>query len=333
MKQRSESERKNWIDVLRAFAMIAVIYGHLLEKTDHSYIYYVFTSPVKIPLFFAISGYLFKETADLYSFLKKVFRGLAIPWLVLSIVPIILVSILKGGNYLVSNLIAIFSGVSVWYMPCCIIAEIVFYFILRISRNRHIVTLLISVVLSSVGVLLIKSGILDILMINRAFSAQIFLVLGYYIKRYEGELDKVKSINLWIGCGVYVAIGLLSIYLFPGQNLDVHQGIYYSIPICLMMVILGCVLLFEIGKRFDFRNRVLCFIGRNTLVYYILASYPITVYNALSSKIGMSIDNHYISAAVKSIFVCCLCAVFALFINAILPEAIGKKRRKAGNKS
>lgn len=330
MENNLKIVRKKWIDVLRSLAMLFVIYGHLLEKSDYSYIYYVFTSPIKIPLFFAISGYLLNENVNLVTFLRKILRGLVIPWLVLSVVPVFLVSILKGRAYLFSNIKAILSGISFWYMPCCILAEIMFYFVLKICNKKSIPVLGSSVVLSSLGVFFVNTGVLDLLMFNRALSTQLFLTMGYFIKKYDGELDKVKKVHLYIGAGIYVAFGVLSIFLFPGQNLDVHKGDYYNLPICLIMVILGCFLLFEIGKRLDFKNGILSFIGRNTLVYYMLASYPITVYNVLISKVGINLGDTYLSAIIKSIFVCCLCAVFALFINAIIPEAVGKKR-KAGN--
>ena len=149
-------------------------------------------------------------------------------------------------------------------------------------------------------------------MINRAFSVQLFLVLGYFIKKYERNLYGLNTIYLLAGCGIYVLVGLMSILLFPEQNLDVHKGGYYNIPICAIMVIFGCVLLFGFAKRFDFNNRGLCFIGRNTLVYYMLASYPITAYYAVTLKLGINVSNVYLSAMAKAFFVCGLCAVFSL---------------------
>lgn len=44
--------RKDWIDALHALAMILVIYGHRVPEWSE---YFVFTSPIKIPLFFAIT--------------------------------------------------------------------------------------------------------------------------------------------------------------------------------------------------------------------------------------------------------------------------------------
>lgn len=41
--------RKNWIDALRGLAMLFVLYGHLVHGWNE---YFVFTSAIKIPLFF-----------------------------------------------------------------------------------------------------------------------------------------------------------------------------------------------------------------------------------------------------------------------------------------
>ena len=49
--------RKNWIDGLRGLAMLFVLYGHLAGGWTE---YFVFSSAIKIPLFFAITGYVFK---------------------------------------------------------------------------------------------------------------------------------------------------------------------------------------------------------------------------------------------------------------------------------
>ena len=48
--------RLAWIDVLRALAIILVVFGH---QVGGEIVFFLFTSPVKMPLFFAISGYVF----------------------------------------------------------------------------------------------------------------------------------------------------------------------------------------------------------------------------------------------------------------------------------
>ena len=83
-------ERKGWIDGLRGFAMLVVIYGHCLLSNSYTKWsgYFVFTSPFNVALFFAISGYLFNprdgKNAVFYQYL---FRRLIIPWMVLGLFP------------------------------------------------------------------------------------------------------------------------------------------------------------------------------------------------------------------------------------------------------
>ena len=50
------NKRIDWLDALKAIALIFVVFGHILLEGSE---YFVVTSPVKIPLFFAVSGYLF----------------------------------------------------------------------------------------------------------------------------------------------------------------------------------------------------------------------------------------------------------------------------------
>ena len=71
-----------WIDALRALAMFLVMVGHASYGVSP---YFAWTSPVKIPLFFAISGFLFH--ADGYdsfaSFLISKAKRLLIPYVAL----------------------------------------------------------------------------------------------------------------------------------------------------------------------------------------------------------------------------------------------------------
>ena len=73
--------RLEWIDVLRALAILLVVYGHrityLKNDVDGFWFYEaysVFLNPIKMPLFFALSGYLFRirQGGDI-AFFKKTF--------------------------------------------------------------------------------------------------------------------------------------------------------------------------------------------------------------------------------------------------------------------
>lgn len=317
--------RKEWIDVLRALAIIFVIYGHVLNNEEYAYIYYVFTSPIKIPLFFAISGYLFKDNRGFKEFFVRVFQGLIVPWLCLSIMPKLLISIIKGWAYLHTSLVSILTGVSVWYMPCCIIAEFIFFLVIKYLKAERMIVLA-CVVITVAGILLINIGIADTIMVNRALSVQLFLCIGYLFKKHQNLFNDVKPWQMATGVVLFIGLGVLSVIIFPGKNIDVHRGNYYSIPICFIMIIIGCVLLFVVGKGVNLHNKTLSYIGKNTLICYIWASYPLLVYEFVSKRLKLSISNIYLDACVKTVFILLCCCLVSIFINRFLPEIVGKKR-------
>ena len=86
-KTAVEKHRKLWLDALRGVAMILVVYGHCVRDWD---VYFLFTSPVKMPLFFIISSYLFNpRSGEQGKFFKNLFFKLVVPWMVLGMFPYI----------------------------------------------------------------------------------------------------------------------------------------------------------------------------------------------------------------------------------------------------
>ena len=122
------NKRLAWVDYLRAVAMLLVVYGHQVPYLNE---YFVFTSPVKLPLFFAISAFVFNEDTDLKTFVRKLFRQIIVPWLVLTIAPRLLLIPLHGFSWFGQQVGNILSGKAYWYMPCLIIAELLWFFILK----------------------------------------------------------------------------------------------------------------------------------------------------------------------------------------------------------
>ncbi len=320
-------KRKQWIDFLRGLAVLFVLFGHVLEKTDSTYYYYVFTSPIKIPLFFVISGYLFNCNRSFPAFFKRVWTGLILPWLVLSILPIVVISAIKGIPYFYENVGDVVTGRSVWYMPCCIIAELMFFFIVKATRKITTLSMLIICIVSAlIGEMLIVRHQLDFLMFNRALTVQLFLLAGYLFKRYEKQLDEIKGVYLWCGVCLYVMLGMISIICYPGANLDVHTGEYYNPAISISMILIGCFCIFYIAKRYDWKSRVITFVGQNSLVFYIWAGYGLAAFTIVSSFTGMIISNQILLAIAQFFAICIFCTIASIVINRFLPEAVGRKR-------
>ena len=86
MSEKSRTEyRLGWVDALRAFALVLVAWGHIRSKQNTDF--FLLTSLVKIPLFFAITGFVFNDrNLQWRSLLKKAIFRIVIPWFVCSLV-------------------------------------------------------------------------------------------------------------------------------------------------------------------------------------------------------------------------------------------------------
>ena len=62
-----DNQRINWIDMAKGYGIIAVFIGHMVQNSALGLFVYSF----HLPLFFFLSGYLFKPEASFVSFLKK----------------------------------------------------------------------------------------------------------------------------------------------------------------------------------------------------------------------------------------------------------------------
>ncbi len=327
-------QRKLWIDGLRGIAMILVLYGHLVQGVTP---YFTFTSPIKIPLFFAVTGYVFNPVGGVQKeFYKKLLKGIIIPWLCLSAIYVIISGVFKGPAYMLNSTVDILIGKSIWYMPCIIVGEIIWFYIRKIFPTKLYIGIA-ATVCGIAGYFLTKYSILDFFMINRALHIQIFLLLGYLFKEYEsvGGFDKIKGWHIAFNGIVYFSLCALSFFvIFPNQAFDVHKVSYYHVPYCLLLILLGCTFAFLVGKRLGSFGAPLTFIGQNTLVYYILGGsctrIADRVVKKLLSLIQIRIMSPYIVPLFDIVIGCLMAAVIAVILTRYFPFTVGKKSYKVG---
>ena len=208
----AQPSRKLWIDALRSIAMILVVYGHCVRDWTT---FYVFTSPIKMPLFFMISGYLFKSRGGRsIEFFKNILRKLVIPWIVLGMI-----------HYTnpVDRFFDLVTGTALWFMPCLIIGEIVWFYIQKYTKSI-LQVVIFALMVSIIGLLLAQHHILDVAMINTALIVQAYFLVGFLIKTYEDVIQRsIKSI---------IIVGI------AGYLLDVHLNNYFNLPYCVFVIVL-----------------------------------------------------------------------------------------------
>lgn len=329
--QKTNNKRILWLDALRGIAMLFVIFGHQCKGFTE---YYVFTSPIKIPLFFAITGFVFNDRdGNIRKFFRNLFLKLFIPWVLLSLVPArIIYSLLGFSSKSVGTQIYDFlSGSYLWYMPCCIIAEIIQFFVRKYMKKGYL-KYSACIILMIAGVILANNGIGDFANINTAFIAQGFIAIGLFIKGYVDRLDPRRKRNVLIcGAVVYILLCVFSLYKYPGKTMDVHLNRYYSYTLCGMQIFSGLIslfLLFEFIQNFlASYMRFVTYIGQNTLVFYMVNPYVIQGFRKVLSMAKIDPNGRPIFWFINTIVACLGCGFAAFILNKFFPFAVGKSKK------
>lgn len=312
------TERQLWLDALRGVAMILVVYGHCVGGNNGWSEYFVFTSPVKMPLFFAISGYLFNpRNGDQVKFFKNLFWKIIVPWFVLGMFPY---------THPVEQFFNLLSGKVLWFMPCLIIAEVLWFHIHKFAKKTvHIVAL--GLLTCIVGFAMHNFQVLRYAMTDTAFIVQAFFVLGLIIRRNEETLRRQRSVVIPICVLVFIVCGVVNLLVWPGQSLDVHMNRYFNIPFCAFEIVIGCTTLFVLFKKLNLSPKWLVYIGQNTLLIYILHSFGMSIFSKLSSyALQLQCLPIHVYGLLNASFAIGICCGLAVFVNKFIPVVVGKKR-------
>ncbi|KRL04489.1 acyltransferase family protein [Liquorilactobacillus oeni] len=232
-------KRIGWIDIARALAMLMIVTGHTLFSFTYSPVARVIFA-VHVPIFFVLSGYLFKEKRWKIIF-SKVNHNLLLPYSATCFL-IILFSwfaihnpnnwIFRTGMETHQVVLAAFYGLgtpmqlpnkaftipaigAIWFLVSMYFGDLLFNLSFKIvHKYKHKLMLLwlISIIECCIGFYL--GGVLHLPLpwsLPAACVSQIFYIAGFTIKKY----DFMEKNGLWV-------VGGLLLWLF-----SVHSGFFY----------------------------------------------------------------------------------------------------------
>jgi fucose 4-O-acetylase-like acetyltransferase len=322
-----------WIDNLKAFGVFLVILGHMIpDSLLKQYIY-----SFHVPLFFFISGYLFNPTKyNFRQFLRKKFNTLIIPYLFFALISFlfwffIVRSLSLGGKAMAIDpmkpLFGIFYGIgsgdwrvpmniALWFLPCLFVVEIAFYF----AKNWYF--LLVFAVLGFVVTLLPfrlpwSSDV--------ALSAIVFYGIRHFIRIYSAKgLQNMFLMDSHKALPLLFSIHLL--FCFLNSPVDMNNLVYGNTFFFYISACSGILFYLGLSKLFIKTNRVIIWIGSNTIILIGLVGITWFILNGVSyilfkSKLEQSGLGF---ALVVSILQIGLTAPAIYCINAWLPFVIGR---------
>ncbi len=201
------TKRLQFLDATRGFALLLVMIGHCIS-TDSFMHHFLFT--FHVPLFFVISGYVYKHKKGSYI---KDFWQLAIPYAVVVLIVMISTKIMGGTPYYGSMRDVLRSalfgcggkhkGISligaIWFFPTMYFARRYMDFIFVTAKKEvHRALLVAAFVLSAVG--LSKEKIWLPLNVDVAMVAVLFMYVGYLLKEKNFRMNAetaIVALCLW----------------------------------------------------------------------------------------------------------------------------------------
>jgi len=304
-------KREKWIDYIKVFAVIFIVFHHAGVNIHNSYYYYV-------PVFFIINGYLFKNY-KIKDFLINRLKRLYIPFVISN--TIIMAShkvLFKIGviydnisNYrLIKGLFKSFLfniedtlAAPSWFIFSLFITSFEFLLLYKFSKlfkKSDIILFIMTLFLFGIGIhydkLLNNYTYCNCAFLTHLFINSIFYYFGYIINKYKikNYIDKDYLSQLVIIVGSIVILFIVN-HFFEFTT-DYRGGVFSNYILLLVSSITGFIFLGYIPEWIIKNNKYLVkitdFVGKNTiyiLLYHILF---FQVASFIEIKLfGISLDN------------------------------------------
>lgn len=256
-------EKKNFIDYLKAFAIILVVTHHAIEyanmhiDNDFLQIFLNLITCVHIQLFFCIAGYLCHEQ-DIMPYIKKKICRIFIPFLFftsLKIVYSIFISQEFAHGTLISQVLmeAFIFGKLYWFAYAILLLYVLAPLFWK-SRKVNIIILLCLVGIN----ILVGHPSIHVFQIGRTFANACFFLMGILIQQYEEHFIFFKK-NSEVIISVCVVVLIIIVTLLNRTQLEITFLLKFILALVQMYI------LYYIAKNMPSNIKVLKIIGKYSL--------------------------------------------------------------------
>lgn len=267
--------RNEYIDILKGILVLLVIIGHCDKTFPNGIIQTIYW--FHMPCFFMISGYLFTIPKDLGSWLEKNIKRLIVPHIAWFSIITIITGNFKWNRFVCFILGARNIGGVYWYIPCLVMAMLVFIFIQILKKyvcvgggNQDLLCIFALYIYSCIYIFWPSKENFE----NITFSfscmclACTYIGIGYYAKKYE--LLKYRKSKILIGFNLFTLSGLL--FLYKSGMYKYHMNMLdlkFGLPV-LNIIIPGGILVLLVDSTYLLKGKIRCFIaqiGRESLFF------------------------------------------------------------------
>ena len=271
-------QRLNWIDMAKGYGMLLIIAGHLGDYGAYNFIKIWFFS-FHVPLFFFLSGFVFKDSDGFSTFLKKKLRSIVVPYFCLGITVVIFRCLwdYNSGTFTADSTIELLTGFliqkrnwSIWFLACLFMLNLLFYVAKKVLKTNLLLSFF-SVFCVALGVLYYYLGGKFLPWnIDASFMAFPFFFGGYYYKQRYNDVKKLfeKKYRIALLFVSLIIVNVLLCYInfsINGRWFNMYDSRYGFAPITYISAFAGIgftLILSELTLLKTVR-----YVGENSILY------------------------------------------------------------------
>ena len=333
-------KRLSFVDVLRGMAIFFIVLGHSLIYSSHCSLIFKFLYSFHVPLFFLISGYVFKlkDDENFFSFVKRKFKRIMVPyfvWALLFLIPYYIFGA-KVNNQLNTNssfnimnsLFGIVYGNGInsglkqnsplWFLPALFSMEVFYFYIIKFLKNKKYYINFSFLVITAL------CGLFSYKFINfllpwggkTVLELGIFFLLGYLLNKYKIVSKIVSDKSMYFLFLILMFIfGMLFVF---NSNVDCMNYNYGNYGLFLLTSISLSFFFLLISKKLN-KNKLLEYLGNNTIPILIFHKLIVVLFQ---SKFGfftnLMINSNGLIELILAFLVTNIAIIFSLVCGKII---------------
>jgi len=300
--KKSFTNRVDWVDAGKGLGLILVIFGHLVTMgTVLSNWIFSF----HMPLFFFLSGYVTKIPNRSISYSsKRIFVNLIVPYFVFVTVGLLVSLAIPIWRHINIDQLLVelfYSGVpssiqvsQLWFLICLAVTQFMAIVFFRLNHKDITITIMLVFVFALIAYLINiyqigfwVHGVYYRLpwMTDTAFMGLFFFLIGFYsnsLKIFSKLTSHFSYSNI-----VKILIFLIISFYFGTQlnhGASLSANFYGNLTYFLIAALAGIIFIIYISRFFE-NNKLLIYLGKNTLPIYASQSFILSLFQYLLNLI------------------------------------------------
>lgn len=290
-----------------------------------------FYVPIFLTSFFWVSGFLFHNPLRLFQPKQKflnIITSLVIPYIIYCLCCCFLSLITNGVNGFAMQLYLSLYGIKSWFISALILIQL-FCFTVYMARDDHRQWVLsITLFLSLILYFILPSGEY-FWNFRNALLAYFFFGCGVIIRRCNIIHHLLENNRIGIATLVAYIIFIMVDVKYDLLN-GCFNGAFSSYPVFFAENMVGIPAMIYLCSKIKRFNRLLLFIGANSLLYYYLPTLINIVTDYVLSVVHLS-NTSFPMLILVVLFKCVLMIIPVWFINKYIPVFAGKYKIRLNN--